>query len=52
MLYDEQIGRGQAEHDDWVPVQAIAQPTPPGQREVLVHSQRVDVPDSAALEIA
>jgi len=52
MLDDEQIGWAHAEHDDWVPVQAIAQPTPPGQREVLVHGQGVDVPDSAALEIA
>jgi hypothetical protein len=52
VLYDEQIGRGQAEHDDRVPVDAVTQPTPPAPREVLVHSQRVDVPDSAALEIA
>ena len=52
MLYDEQIGRGQAEHDDWVPVDAVTQPTPPASREVLVHGQCVDVPDSAALEIA
>src|SRR2546421_657606 len=29
MLYDEQLGRGQSEHYDWVPVDAVTQPTPP-----------------------
>ena len=52
VLYDEQIGRGQAEHDDRVPVDPVTQPTPSAPREVLVHSQGVDVTDSAVLEIA
>src|SRR5947207_15701183 len=52
MLQDEQIGRAQAEHDERVPVDAIAQPTPSRAREILTHGQRVDIADSAAVKIA
>jgi hypothetical protein len=49
---DEQIGRAQAEHGDRVSVNAVTQPTPSGQREVLLYGQRIDVANSAAIEIA
>ena len=52
MLDEEQVGRAQAEHDDGVPIDAIAQPPPRRQREVLTHGERVDIPDPAAVEIA
>src|SRR5689334_25004522 len=49
---DEQKGRTQAEHDERMSVHAVKKPAPLGQSEVLAHCQRVDVPDSAAIEIA
>src|ERR1051326_112232 len=49
---DEKKGRTQAEHEDRMSVHAVKKPSPLGQREVLAHCQRVDVPDSAAIEIA
>jgi hypothetical protein len=52
MLHDEQIGRAQSEHDDRVPVEPVTQPAPSGSGQVLAHGQRVDVSDSAAIEIA
>src|SRR3984957_10768234 len=51
VLNDEQKSRTQAEQDDRVSINAITKPTPSGQREVLVHCQRVDVPGAAAIEI-
>jgi hypothetical protein len=34
-----------------MPVQAIEEPTPPVERQELAHGQRVDVADSAPIEI-
>jgi hypothetical protein len=52
VLYEEQIGRAQPEHDDRVPVDAIAKPAPSRQRHVLPYGQRVDVAHAATIEIA
>ena len=52
MLQDEQIGRADAEHDDRMAVEAIAQPAPSGQREIFAHGQGVDIADAAMIEIA
>jgi hypothetical protein len=49
---NEQIGRPDAEHDGGVPVEAIGKPPPPRSRLKLIHGQRVDVADAAAVEIA
>jgi hypothetical protein len=52
MLQQEQIGRADAEHHDRMPVQTIGQPAPGRPGPILVHSQRVDVANAAAVEIA
>src|SRR6478609_6519871 len=52
MLYDEQIGWANAEHNDRVPVHPVAQAIPSRPRQVLIHGQRVDVADPAAVKIA
>ena len=52
MLEEKKIGRPEAEHDGWVPVEAVPKPPPSGQRQVFAHSQGADVTDPAALEIA
>jgi len=48
----EQIGGADAEHDQWMPVDAIAKPTPPGKLQVFTHCERVDVADPAPIEMA
>src|SRR5690348_16847782 len=49
---DEQISRAHTEHDNRVPVNAVSQSAPSRQREILVHGQCIDVPDTATIEIA
>jgi hypothetical protein len=50
--HDEKIGGPQNEHDERMAIQAIAEPTPLGQRQVLAHSQGVDIAGAAAREIS
>ena len=52
VLHEKQVGRAQAEHDERVAIEAIAELPPAGQREVLVHRQRVDIADAATFEVA
>ena len=52
MLQKEQVGGADAEHDDRVPVQAIPEPAPSRQRQILAHGERVDVADAALIEVA
>jgi hypothetical protein len=51
VLQDEQIRRTDAEHHNRMSVQAIEELAPPGERQELAHGQRVDVADSAPIEI-
>src|SRR6266446_6170432 len=52
MLHEKQIGRADAEHNDRVPVHAVAKAAPSGARQVFLYGERVDVAHSAAIEIA
>ena len=52
MLQEEQVGRAEAEHDQRMAIEAIAQPLPERARPVFLDRQRVDVADAAAVEIA
>jgi hypothetical protein len=52
MSQDEKIDRPDAEHDDRMAVDAIAQPTPSGSSEVFIHGQCVDVTNSTTIEVA
>src|SRR5688572_17884498 len=52
MLQDEEIGRPEAEHHQWMAIEAIAQPAPEGAGTVLLDSERLDVAHAAAVEIA
>ena len=48
----EQIGGSDAEHDQWMSVDAIAKPAPPGKLQEFTHCERGDVADPAPLEMA
>jgi hypothetical protein len=52
MPQDEKIDWADAEHDDRMAVDAVAQPTPSGSSEVLTHGQCVDVTNSTTIEVA
>ncbi len=52
VLQQEHISGAQSEHDYWMPVQPVAEPTSPAEGEVFAHSQRVNVADAAMVEIA
>jgi hypothetical protein len=52
VLQQEQVGRTDAEHDQRMPVQAIADPSPQRPGAKLAHRQRVDIADAAAIEVS
>jgi hypothetical protein len=52
MIQDEQVGRADAKHNERMPMDPVAEPPPSRPRKVLMQSQRIDVADSTALEIA
>ena len=52
MLQQEEIGRSKSKHDGGMTIEAIAQTSEPGTREVLAHGQRLDVADAAAIQVA
>src|SRR5882672_10092267 len=49
---DEKIDWADAKHDDWMAVDAVAQPAPSGSSEVLIHGQCVDVTSSTTIKVA
>ena len=49
---DEQIDRANTEHDDGIAVEPISEPAPARQRQIFAHGERVDVADTAAVQIA
>src|SRR5262249_31652651 len=51
MTQEELISGAQAEHDEWVSIEAIAKPAPEGERLKFTHCQRVDVANSASVEM-
>ena len=52
VLQQEHISGAQSEHDYWMPVQPVSEPTSPAESQVFTHRQRVDVADAAMVEIA
>jgi hypothetical protein len=50
--HDEKIGGPQNKHDKKMAIQAIAEPAPLGARQVLAHSQGVNIAGAAAREIS
>src|SRR5438270_3579279 len=52
MLQHEHIDWAEAEHHGWMAIEPITQPSPPGQREIFAHRQRIDVAHAAAGEIS
>jgi hypothetical protein len=52
MLHEKQIGRADAEHNDRMPVDAVAKAAPSGACQVFLYGERVDVAHPAAIKIA
>src|SRR5256886_5325496 len=52
LLQKKQIGWSDPEHDQRVPVKPVFQTTPPGKRPVFAHGQRIEIADTAAIEVA
>ena len=52
LLQQKQIGRSDPEHDQRVAVKAVFQTTPPGKGPVFAHGQRIEIADTAAIEVA
>ena len=51
-MQQKQIGRSDPEHDQRVAVKTVFQTTPPGKRPVFAHGQRIEIADTAAIEVA
>jgi len=52
MLHEKTDRPGRCEHNDRVPVHAVAKAAPSGARQVFLYGERVDVAHPAAIEIA
>src|SRR5207237_228497 len=52
VLQEKQVGRSDTEHDQWMAVKTVFQTAPPRKRPVFAHSQRIDITDTAAVEVA
>ena len=52
VLQDEQVGGADAEHDEGVAIDPIAEPAPKRPREIFAHRQGIDVADPAPFEVA
>ena len=52
LLQQKQIGRPDPEHDQRVAVKTVFQAAPPGQRAIFAHGQRIEIADTAAIEVA
>jgi hypothetical protein len=52
MTQEELVGGAETEHNERVPVQAIAKPAPDGECLKFTHCQRVDVADSPSVKMA
>ena len=52
MTQEELVGGAETEHNERVPVQAVAKPAPDGECPKFTHCQRVDVADSPLVKTA
>jgi hypothetical protein len=52
MTQEELVSGAEAKHNDWMPVQAIANPAPDGECLKFTYCQRVDVADAPSVEMA
>ena len=52
LAQNEQINRADDKHHYWMPVKAVAKAAPERQRQIFAHSQRGDIAQTAAVEVA
>jgi len=52
MLQEEQVGWSEAEHDQWMAVETVAQPAPHRTRAIFLDGQGVDVAEAPPVQIS